>query len=194
MGRGSSVVYDLRAIAGDAGWYDNGTAVTALFNHSWNIVPQDSRDNAIGYSLDGGSVTQVSRAGGGTFQVSIEMGSPHELSVSSVVQYFILGVGVTLTGSQTSDAWFDAGSQFTVQSAYTRSYTSGQHYVVNVAPNLMQVITRQERHGNSVGCVFVSALLIGKRPERLRLRPRGTRPDSGRGQHERKSALVLARR
>ncbi len=109
-------------ISGDAGWYDNQTAVTATYDHSWNASAGQTRLNAFSYSIDGVQTSSISRKGSGTFPVSLTMDAPHRIDVRPVMQYLFTlsgGFDVTLSlQSPTGDGFYDSGSNMTVTSSY----------------------------------------------------------------------------
>jgi len=109
-------------ISGDAGWYDNQTAVTATYDHSWNASADQTRLNAFSYSIDGVQTSSISRKGSGTFPVSLTMDAPHRIDVRPVMQYLFTlsgGFDVTLSlQSPTGDGFYDSGSNMTVTSSY----------------------------------------------------------------------------
>ncbi|MDG7005373.1 MAG: carboxypeptidase regulatory-like domain-containing protein, partial [Nitrososphaerota archaeon] len=117
-------------IADDAGWYDTGTSVSVVYSYSWNTVSNQSRSNAIAYSVDGGQATTVPRSGTGTFAVAVSMNAPHSVNVQSVTQYHLTvtgGSGVTVsTPSPTGDGFYDANS----------TTTASSDYVWNLVPNI----------------------------------------------------------
>ena len=128
--QGSIVSLTLPSIPGDTGWYDNGTLVVVNYNYSWSILPGQSRLNAVGYSLDGGSMTAVSRQGNGTFPVSVMIDKPRSLGVDSVTQYQLTtegGFNVQYsTKSPTLDSFYDDNSNLTVTSEYTWGVVANQ--------------------------------------------------------------------
>lgn len=76
------------SIAGDSGWYDNGTAITVNYNDIWNTVVQESRLLATGYTIDGGHLVEVPESANGTFTARLFMGSAHSIDVKYVSQFF----------------------------------------------------------------------------------------------------------
>ncbi|MDA4123612.1 MAG: thermopsin family protease [Thaumarchaeota archaeon] len=119
---GSLVSITPTPIAGDAGWYDSQTAVTATYNYTWNAVAGESRTNAISYSVDAGQTSLLEREGSGSFMVSVAANQPHAIDVSSVGQYSFTysgGFNVTLSSqSPTGDGFYDANSSTTATSGY----------------------------------------------------------------------------
>jgi hypothetical protein len=75
-------------IGGDTGWYDAGTSVSVTYNNAWDITPSQSRIVAVGYSVNGGSVTLIPQSGNGTFVVSIVMDGPQTINIKSTTQYY----------------------------------------------------------------------------------------------------------
>jgi hypothetical protein len=75
-------------IRGDGGWYDSGTTVEAVYDYSGDVKTNQSRLNAVSYSIDEGEKSVLTRAGSGTFTVRVTMGQAHTVDVISVVQYF----------------------------------------------------------------------------------------------------------
>ena len=96
---------------GDAGWYDEGSLVTMVFNHSWNHAMDQSRENAISYTINDNEITLLNRFGEGTFPVQIAVTSPVNVSVQSIVQYKFSFAGgfnvITSNESPTNDSFFD---------------------------------------------------------------------------------------
>jgi hypothetical protein len=115
-------------IAGDAGWYDDQTAVTAYYLYSWNATTGSERLNALSYSVDGRPNTLV-RQGSGEFQVNVTMTAPHSIGVRPTVQYRLSvagGFDVTLSKqSPTTDGFYDANSSVAATSAYVGNVTEG---------------------------------------------------------------------
>lgn len=111
---GSVATVTSPTITGDTGWYDSGTTATVSYNSIWNVVPQQSRVAATGYTIDGGSVTPVSESGSGTFAVSVTMNSAHTIDVKSVTQYFVSFKFTDASGSKTitpADLQISVGGQ-----------------------------------------------------------------------------------
>ena len=109
-------------ISGDAGWYDNQTAVSAVYNYTWNGSAGQARLNAFSYSVDGGQASPLPREGSGTFMVSVTMDAQHQIEVKPVTQYrftYSGGFNVTLSSqSPTGDGYYDANSSTTATSSY----------------------------------------------------------------------------
>ena len=105
-------------IPGDAGWYDAGSLVTAVFNYSWNYIQEQSRTNAIGYAISEGGMTSLNRLGNGTFPVQITVTAPRNVSIYSVTQHVLSFSGgfnvVPSNISPTKDSFFDAGTYVTL--------------------------------------------------------------------------------
>ena len=105
-------------INGDNGWYDKGTTVNINYDYSWNLIPGQSRLNAISYSLSNGTSTALSRSGTGTFAVQLQLTNPETVNVASVTQYIVnVSGGNNIEWSQSSptkDSFFDSGSTITV--------------------------------------------------------------------------------
>ena len=116
-------------IAADSGWYDQGTLVNATFNYSWNVVPNQSRLNVVGYTLSGEGETLVSRSGAGTFVVPLTITQPMNVSVNYVTQYHLGLSGdpaaETSVPSPTGDDFFDAGTGLRVITANTWGLVNG---------------------------------------------------------------------
>lgn len=111
------------SIRGDPGWYDSGTPVTAVYDYSWGSSSTGTRENALGYAVDGVNEVKIARAGTGTFSVQVGMGSSHGIDIVSVTQYGFTvsgGQGITLSSiSPTRDTYFDSGSNVTITTDYT---------------------------------------------------------------------------
>lgn len=110
-------------IVGDKGWYDVGTPIRADYNYSWNETTIGSRLNAIGYRLDQGQPTTLSRVGKGTFSVEITMDKPHSIDINAIRQYLFSVRGgfdtKVSSNSPTDDGFYDAESFLTVTTDYT---------------------------------------------------------------------------
>jgi hypothetical protein len=124
------------SLAGDAGWYDIGTVVSAVFNYTWNLVANQSRQNALGYVLNQAQPTLLTRASNGTFTVQVIMNQPQSIAINSVTQYLVSYQFKDSVGSQTivpsgarvrlnssavvplaqSAFWVDSGSQVQIYS------------------------------------------------------------------------------
>jgi Thermopsin len=121
-GLGSLVSVSPTPISGDAGWYDNQTAVSAVYDYTWNGSADQTRLNAVSYSIDGGQTTPLPREGGGTFTVNVTMDAQHQIDVEPVTQYrftYTGGFNVTLSlPSPTGDEFYDANSSTTATSSY----------------------------------------------------------------------------
>ncbi len=121
-GKGSLVSVDPTPVPGDAGWYDDQTAVNAIYGYSWNDSTSQSRLNAVSYSIDGGPAVILPREGRGTFAVTVTMHHSHQIAVRPVAQFrfaYSGGFSVTLSSqSPTKDGFYDANSSITVTSSY----------------------------------------------------------------------------
>jgi subtilase family serine protease len=124
------------SLAEDAGWYDMGTVVSAVFNYTWNAVANQSRQNALGYVLNQAQPTLLTRASNGTFTVQVTMNQPQSIAINSVTQYLVSYQFKDSVGSQTivpsgakvqlnsstvvplaqSAFWVDSGSQVQIYS------------------------------------------------------------------------------
>ncbi len=106
------------AIAGDTGWYDAGTLVVVTYDYSWNPTADQSRINAVGYSVNQGASVPLERAGNGTFTVQVTMTQPETVQVNSMVQYKLrISGGFNVQTSQpspTDDSFFDSDSTLKV--------------------------------------------------------------------------------
>jgi hypothetical protein len=74
-------------LTGDTGWYDAGASVSAVYNYTWNVVGNQSRQNAISYALNQGAQTLLTRAASGNFTLQIIMNQPQAIVINSVTQY-----------------------------------------------------------------------------------------------------------
>ena len=139
-------------------WYDNGTSVYIVLYKNWDAIGdaytsvgtytyvfgvKDSstatRQSLVSYSVDN-NPTSIDRTGSGSVDIPvITMTTSHVLSDESITQYFISVQGASLSGSQTGDGWFDTGSHFTIQGAYTRAYTASMPYHVYGVPVGFQI-------------------------------------------------------
>ncbi|HXW95771.1 MAG TPA: carboxypeptidase-like regulatory domain-containing protein [Nitrososphaerales archaeon] len=116
-------------VAGDTGWYDEGSVVNGTFNNCWDVVPNQSRLNAVGYTMNGGEETQLTRSGSGTFVVPIPVSGPLNVSIDYVSQYY-LGVSgdpaaQPRPSSPTGDAYFDSGTKLQVTTPETFDVVNG---------------------------------------------------------------------
>lgn len=122
LGNGQVVSVTPPTVDGDAGWYDQGTKVTVVYQYAWNSAAAGTRTVALGYLVNG-ILTSLPRAGNGTFDVAIEMTSPNSVTVSGVTQYSLTVVGGQGTSlsvlSPTQDSYFDVGTRVTVSTQYT---------------------------------------------------------------------------
>ncbi|MDA4121975.1 MAG: hypothetical protein OK456_02195 [Thaumarchaeota archaeon] len=116
-------------ISGDAGWYDSGTPVTVVYDHSWNSTSGQSRANAVSYTTDNGAPSPLGRAANGTFSVQVTMSAPQDVEIQSATQYRLAvsgGNGVVISQpSPTGDSFYDSGSSVTVTTDYTWSVLNG---------------------------------------------------------------------
>jgi hypothetical protein len=122
------------SVSGDSGWYDSQTVINAAFNYTWGGNPGESRLNALGYSVDGGPESTVSRQGGGTFKLSVTMNQPHRIGIDSVAQYrlaYSQGADVKLSSqSPTGDGFFDSNSSTTVTTDYVWNATPKERHAL----------------------------------------------------------------
>jgi hypothetical protein len=105
----------LPSVAGDAGWYDEGTTVTVTYDYSWGTSALDqSRLNALNYTVSQVTAFVLNRAGTGTFNVQITMTKPETITVGSVKQYSVTISGgnniVRSAPSPTGDSFYDTGT------------------------------------------------------------------------------------
>jgi len=134
---------------GNDGWYGAGSTGQFTSNYIWNIV-SGSRTSLVSYSIDGSSPTSVVRSGSGVYtSVGVTMTTAHAVALNAIVQYQLSvtgGNGVTASGSQTSDGWFDSGSPGMVTTNYAWSVVTGQSRLNLVSWNLdggaNQAVTR----------------------------------------------------
>jgi hypothetical protein len=115
------------SIKGDAGWYDQGASITAIYNYVWNNQGNQSRLSATGYSIGGANHT-LSRLATGGFKVGFKVTAPTAIIVNSVQQYLLKVSGVraiTLSmPSPTGDGYYDSGSNVTVSTNYVWNLSS----------------------------------------------------------------------
>jgi hypothetical protein len=108
------------AIPDDSGWYDAGTHVTVTYDYTWNSVQNQSRLNAVSYTLSQGSPISLSRSGDGTFLVQVTMAKPENVAVSTIAQYYFAvsgGFNVAVSqNSPTNDSFFDSGTSVSLSS------------------------------------------------------------------------------
>jgi len=116
------------SIPGDAGWYDLGTSVASTYNHSWDLSGNQSRLNAISYSIDG-VTSLLPREGSGTFTVTTNMSQPRTLTIESVTQFrFAVDGGhnpLPSLASPTQDGYFDSGTSLSVTTPYVWNIVNG---------------------------------------------------------------------
>jgi hypothetical protein len=119
---GSLVSVSPTPISGDAGWYDNQTAVSAVYDYTWNGSASQTRLNAVSYSIDGSQTSSIPREGSGTFMVSVTMDAQHQVEIKAATQYrftYSGGFNVTLSSqSPTGDGFYDGNSSTTATSSY----------------------------------------------------------------------------
>ncbi len=132
--------YQLTVTGGDSSttgynngvFYQSGTSTTSTTNYVYG-ASGSQRSNVYRWQLDGGSWTNIARSNTGTISTtSITMNTAHTVNWGSVTQYplsYTGGNSVSYggTASQTSDNWYDSGSQPTVNSngIWSRSGGSG---------------------------------------------------------------------
>ncbi|HXW36403.1 MAG TPA: ATP-binding cassette domain-containing protein [Nitrososphaerales archaeon] len=118
VSQGSIVSLTPSTIPGDEGWYDSGAKVSVTLNFDWDEVAGQSRVNALGYALNGGPATLLSRSGSGNFTLDLTMSEPQAIVVDSVVQYSLTvsgGFDTRLNASSpTQDGFYDAGTELQV--------------------------------------------------------------------------------
>jgi len=138
-------------IAGDAGWYDVGTIVTATYDYSWNLTSEQSRINAVGYSISQSATTALNRSGSGVFTVQLAMTKPESILISSVTQYYLNlsgGYRVMLSqASPTNDSFFDSGLTLSATTANVWGLTDGntrQNLVSYMLDGVTANVTRAE--------------------------------------------------
>jgi hypothetical protein len=148
---GSVVSLTPPSIPGDQGWYDAATHVNVIYNYSWDAVANQSRQNAVAYTLDGGQNTTLPRSGTGTFMASVVMSEPEAIGVQAVTQYHFAvsgGSDVKLSApSPTNDGFYDAGSSLTATTDYTWDVvpnTSRQNLVGYTLDATTQSVTRED--------------------------------------------------
>ncbi len=111
-------------------WYDSGTKVTIVLHYTWDETPSITRANLLSYSIDY-TKTSVARAGSGTMALpEVTMTTYHSVMDQSISQFFITANGVSISGSQTSDGWFDNRTSFTVQTHFSHTFTALSNYEV----------------------------------------------------------------
>jgi hypothetical protein len=120
-------------------WYDSGTSVDVVLNRNWDAIGK-TRQSLVSYSIDN-IATSVDRTSTSPANIpTITMTASHLLSEGFVTQYYVSVQGATLSGSQTGDGWFDSGSQFTVQGAYSRTYSANMPFHVYAVPAGFQIL------------------------------------------------------
>jgi hypothetical protein len=120
-------------------WYDEGTSVFIVLNRNWDVIGS-TRQSLVAYSIDIFSMSVDRSSGGPVGLPAVVMATSHVLSEQSVTQYFILVQGATVSGSQTGDGWYDSGSQFTVEGAYSHAYAADFPYHVYAIPAGFQIL------------------------------------------------------
>jgi len=120
-------------------WYDTGTSIYIVLYKNWDAIG-NTRQSLVSYSIDN-IPTSIDRTSSGSVDIPvIIMTTSHVLSDESITQYFISVQGASLSGSQTGDGWFDTGSHFTIQGAYTRAYTANMPYHIYGVPVGIQIL------------------------------------------------------
>ncbi len=127
-------------LPGDAGWFDSGTAVKAVYSDVWNQTSTGTRQDVVSYTIDGGPKTSVARSGTGNFTIAFAMSGAHSVVLTSVIQYSftVVGPGGLTTAatanhpSQTGDSYFDSGSKvtFAVQRVWNATSKPGARDVL----------------------------------------------------------------
>jgi len=123
------------ALPEDPWWYDEGTAVTAVYSYSWNEQQNQSKTNAISYTTANSNLAPLDRSGTGTFTVNVNMNTPENISINSVKQYALSvsgGLKVNFSEpSPTQDTFYDANTNITV-STNTVSESPKENLSVNI--------------------------------------------------------------
>ena len=124
---GCIATFKVSAVSGQ--WYDSGTSTTVSSNWVWNTVSGQSRTAITNWQLD--IVNQnPTRQGSGTLTTSsVSISTYHAVNFVSGTQYYLTtsgGNGVSVSGSQTSDSWYDSGTSGTATSNYVWNIVSGQ--------------------------------------------------------------------
>jgi hypothetical protein len=126
---GSLVSVTPPPVPGDTGWYDGGSVVNGTFNNSWDVALGQSRLNAVGYTMNGGQETQLTRSGAGTFVVPLPVSQPLNVTIDYVTQYYLSISGDSAAQpsvqSPTGDAYFDAGTKLQVTTPDTFGVVNG---------------------------------------------------------------------
>jgi hypothetical protein len=120
-------------------WYDNGATVYIVLYLNWDSAGS-ARQSLVSYSIDNKAISVDRTSGNVVYVPAITMTGSHLLTDGSVTQYFISVQGASLSGSQSRDGWFDSGSRFTVQGAYSRAYTANMPYHVYAVPAGFQIL------------------------------------------------------
>jgi hypothetical protein len=123
------------------GWYNDGTTIASVTtNYGWSVISGQSRQNLLSWNLDGGVSTMVPRSGSGTFTTQpFTMDTHHTLNLNGQTQYALNAVGgsgVTFSGSQTGDGWYDSGGAGTATTNYVWGVVVGQSRLGLVSWNL----------------------------------------------------------
>ncbi len=164
-------------INGDYYWYDSGTTLSTNVPYVWNTVTSgSSRQNLLGYVIDG-SIVMIARRDSGTLALpSIKMNTKHQLSISSTLQYYISANGGTLSGSQTNDNWYDSQSDFTFLGEYAKTYSADSPYHAYTLDPGLQILSNTTLSSiawdnNTLGFTANNADIVLYMPEALNLVP-----------------------
>ena len=126
---GSLVSLSQSPIPGDTGWYDQGTVANGTFNNSWDVVANQSRLNAVGYTMNDGQETQLTRSGSGTFVIPLPISGQLNVTINSVTQFYLGVSGDSAAhptvSSPTGDGYFDAGTRLQVTTPDTFGVVNG---------------------------------------------------------------------
>jgi hypothetical protein len=115
------------SLEGDSGWYDQGTGVTAAYSYSWNLTSDNSRMNALGYSINQGPLELVDRSGIGVFTIRIKMSEPKNIEIASIKQYALEfrvdSRSILSSLSPTADEFFDSETELALTANYVENQT-----------------------------------------------------------------------
>lgn len=127
---GANVRVDPNSPTGDQ-WFDSTMRVVIRTEYGWNLVPNQSRQNLLSWSLDAGVTVKVGRRTSGVYATEqILMSSRHSVRFDSIIQFYLSVLGrkdVTINPvSQTADGWFDKNITLTVSIPHSLGIATNQ--------------------------------------------------------------------
>ncbi|MGA3192016.1 MAG: hypothetical protein ABSD73_05815 [Candidatus Bathyarchaeia archaeon] len=117
---GNGVTYGTASPTND-NWYDSTQSTTVSSSWVWG-TSGGTRSAVSNWNLDGGANQNPTRQSTGALTTSsVSMSAAHTVNFVTVTQYYLTvngGNGISVSGSQTGDQWFDSGTSGTATSNY----------------------------------------------------------------------------